>query len=75
VDNGLVCPDADVSALGPQDVLLWRQSAVRRLRAFSLTPPDVREIFATVAASTTGAASATPSAATVAVYGKLKQVH
>ena len=49
--NALICPDADATALGPHEVALSGLGAPRRLRAFTLTPPEVREVFATVAAS------------------------
>ncbi len=51
-DNALVCPDADASALGPHEVVLVGLGPPRRLRAFTLTPPEVREVCATVAAAT-----------------------
>jgi len=59
-DNALVCPDADASALGPHEVVLCGLGPPRRLRAFTLTPPEVREVCATVAAATV---PAFPSAA------------
>jgi len=51
-DNALVCPDADASALGPHEVVLVGLGPPQRLRAFTLTPPEVREVCATVAAAT-----------------------
>ena len=51
-DNALICPDADAGTLGPHEVVLSGLSPARRLRAFTLTPPEVREVCATVAAAT-----------------------
>jgi len=51
-DNQLVCPDADTSTLGPQDVMLCGVGERRQLRAFTLAPPEVREVFATVVVAT-----------------------
>jgi len=50
-DNMLMCPDADAATLGPHEVLLCGLGARQRLQAFTLAPPEVREVFATVAAS------------------------
>ena len=50
-DNTLVCPDADAGTLGPQEILFYGPDHHRRLQAFTLAPPEVREVFATVAAS------------------------
>ncbi len=50
-DNTLVCPDADAGTLGPQEILFYGPDQHRRLHAFTLAPPEVREVFATVAAS------------------------
>jgi len=51
-DSRLVCPDADMSTLGPQDVVLCGLGDRRQLRAFTLAPPEVREVFSTVAVAT-----------------------
>jgi len=50
-DNALVCPDADTGTLGPQEILFYGSDHHRRLHAFTLAPPEVREVFATVVAS------------------------
>lgn len=59
-DNALVCPDADAGTLGPHEVVLSGLGPPQRLRGFMLTPPEVREVCATVAAAT---APALPPAA------------
>jgi len=51
-DNALICPDADAGTLGPHEVVLSGLGPAPRLRAFTLTPPEVREVCATVAAAT-----------------------
>ena len=50
-DNALICPDADATMLGPHEVVLSGLGPTQRLRAFTLTPPEVREVCATVAAA------------------------
>jgi len=59
-DNALVCPDADAGTLGPHEVVLSGLGPQRRLRAFTLTPPEVREVCATVAAATVPALAPAP---------------
>lgn len=53
-ESRLLCPDADVDLTpnAPHEVLLHGLGAPRKLTAFTLTPPEVREVFATVAAAT-----------------------
>ena len=63
-DNALVCPDTDAGTLGPHEVVLSGFGPPRRLRAFTLTPPEVREVCATVAAAAVPVPS--PAAPTLA---------
>ncbi len=58
--NALICPDADAGTLGPHEVVLSGLGPARRLRAFTLTPPEVRELCATVAAATVPALPPAP---------------
>ena len=51
--NALICPDTDAGTLGPHEIVLSGRDPARRLRAFTLTPSEVREVCATVAAATT----------------------
>jgi len=51
-DNALICPDADAGTLAPHEAVLSGLGSPQRLRAFTLTPPEVREVCATVAAAT-----------------------
>lgn len=51
-DNALICPDSDTSTLGPHEVVLFGLGTPSRLSAFTLTPPEIREVFSTVAAAT-----------------------
>ncbi len=70
--NALICPDADAGTLGPHEVALSGLGAARRLRAFTLTPPEVREVCATVAArarAPTGAADTAGGADTADTAG------